>query len=212
MTIVRLLLLALPLAMADTCVSSENCLNGGVCRIPDSDEHAGRHCHCPVGFGGTRCEHYCPLECQNSGHCHYALDEELSSLSDYLDKDPSHFECKCLGHFSGQLCDVPYENCADGQRCMNHGVCTYDDRGQSTCACTAGFYGDSCELTQPALGNEAPIVRQRSALVPLSLLTAAAFFIATAWLYRRRERPPQYIQVDLVPNIAAGGPKYRNIV
>ena len=65
----------------DFCISDQNCLNGVVCRVSDEDSNV-KHCHCPDGVTGQRCEHYCPLQCQNQGYC-YTVQKAPSFSNDH---------------------------------------------------------------------------------------------------------------------------------
>jgi hypothetical protein len=132
------------------CISDQNCLNGGVCALPDA-ESLVKHCHCPAGVTGHRCEHYCPLACENQGHC-YAVDGGPSStFSDPVENPTTHYACKCLGYFQGKLCETPYQNCADKSRCLNGGQCRLVSTTgtESICECPPGYGGASCEQQVP---------------------------------------------------------------
>ena len=128
----------------DTCETDAQCLNGGFCVAVSG---SFKHCYCSDGYGGNRCEQYCPLLCQNGGVCHpndgegndLLMREEASSYRDET------FVCKCLGYFTGKLCDVPYENCSDGRRCLNGGQCVDGSPGSSSCFCQPNFFGSFCE-------------------------------------------------------------------
>lgn len=137
-----------PAAVRDTCLASTQCLNGGVCADPD-DEFPHKHCVCRPQFHGVHCESHCPLPCHNGGQCRM---RDGTSPEEYVHhkSDESNFVCRCRGHYTGELCQVPYKNCGtdDGLRCLNGGACRAPDRegGLSTCDCPSGFDGETCEV------------------------------------------------------------------
>lgn len=138
----------------DTCKTDAQCLNGGHCELAVSikSETNFNHCICHKGFGGQRCESFCPLSCENGGICHK---KDSASSETEAAVDPRHpfssaYACKCLGHWSGTVCDVPYENCRNGRQCFNGGTCREDSKedGEGTnryCDCPPNFGGPSCQ-------------------------------------------------------------------
>jgi hypothetical protein len=109
----------------------------------DGDQGSFRHCHCPSGFGGFRCENYCPLSCQNSGVCQHKGDS--NHIESYIhDTNKDHYTCKCKGYFTGKLCQTAYANCG-GHQCVNGGSCSTRSSGQP-CVCPDGYDGELCQI------------------------------------------------------------------
>ena len=81
----------------DSCKRDAHCLNGGVCREAAGDAFGSRECQCLKGFDGARCEHYCPLDCQNGGLCHYKTNDHhpLPAFASKLDTNVDDLACKC---------------------------------------------------------------------------------------------------------------------
>jgi hypothetical protein len=220
------------------CVSDQNCLNGGVCRISDADTPV-KHCHCPLGVTGYRCEHYCPLLCQNQGHCYTVQQmDAAATFSDYA--TAPQFACKCLGYFQGDLCEIPYVNCADGSRCLHGGTCrmasnatTTDKQTTNVCDCPAGYQGTSCEQVAPitshvSSGESFPaafsnrfqyLLQQKSfslASLPGAILLLMGILTYLLVCRRRRQQQKQiYSSVSMDMDSITGEinePKWRNII
>jgi hypothetical protein len=134
----------------DACRSDAQCLNGGSCLIvkpgqmKSAIQNEHNYCVCRYGFGGQRCESHCPLQCQNGGICHPMSASTGQSVKLH---DPNPYLCQCLGHFTGMLCDIPYDNCADGTQCYYGGVCRERDQPITInyCECPVNRTGDACE-------------------------------------------------------------------
>jgi hypothetical protein len=174
--------------VGDTCDKNAHCLNGGICRPADKDEGSNRHCHCKDGFSGSRCEHYCPLSCQNGGYCHH-LGHELPTFGDNQDVSVNDFQCKCLGYFTGSLCEIPFENCLDRKQCFYGGKCRQIRRPTesggayigSYCECPAERYGDACEFSNAtnATGDDPNTPLDKPQRILSGLVVGAVFFLAT---------------------------------
>jgi len=133
----------------DKCERDEQCINGGSCEYLDGDGQNFRHCHCPKGFGGDRCEKNCPLNCANGGVC---LSEKKTALA-YLNggSHENDVRCKCHGYFRGELCETPFINCGGGRRCFYGGTCpdvnsTQHRSAINFCTCPPDRRGDYCEF------------------------------------------------------------------
>jgi len=180
------------------CRTDTQCLNNGQCVETD---HNGTtemhyHCECQKTFGGSRCENFCPLECLNGGYCRYH-DENIINIHQQHDTDAADYACKCLGYFTGTLCEIPYENCSDGSKCLNGGQCTGEAKGgkkktTATCDCPEGYTaGSSCQI-DGSLIDETPSPSTSSSkgsvlteiFVPLTTIA----FVAALVLYHRRRR------------------------
>ena len=135
-----------------TCNTDAQCLNGGKCLLTDTEAGSFLQCHCQDGYNGNRCEHFCPLPCMHGGVCHStsrAGGDALSIGSEAnRNYDPNDFVCKCLGYFTGDLCQTPYANCRDGSQCFNGGVCRERETHfiqSSFCSCPPDRDGPRCE-------------------------------------------------------------------
>lgn len=160
---------------SDTCERDEHCLNGGKCQALDTN--SSKHCSCPEGYNGLRCEKHCPLECANGGRCyltHYqgehdrnheefmawdsktsnaqSIDVEKAARNADDSTDFNDYACHCKGLFTGYLCDVPYTNCGDMTRCFSGGQCQIDSLTEP-CKCASGYSGRYCQL-QNGNGDE----------------------------------------------------------
>ena len=127
----------------DSCKRDAHCLNGGLCK-ETGDAFGSRECQCLKGFDGARCEHYCPLDCHNGGVCHYKINNhhQLPAFASKMDTNIEDFACKCRGYFTGNLCEIPYENCSDRKQCLYGGTCrdthTPEHGRVSHCICPPG--------------------------------------------------------------------------
>jgi hypothetical protein len=189
---------AIPPLPHDACRSDAQCLNGGSCRIVKpgqmksaiQDEH--NYCICRYGFGGQRCESHCPLQCQNGGICH---PKSASTGHSVKLNDPSPYVCQCLGHFTGMLCDIPYDNCADGTQCYYGGVCRERDQPITVnfCDCPANRTGDACENVASTTLEMTSVHRAFTSdeikYISLGIvLGVVSFFVTGLILMRRRRR------------------------
>jgi len=139
---------------ANSCVMNQHCMNDGTCvKVEDEDTEttttdsnnsnnnngSHRYCVCREGFSGPRCSRYCPLECLNGGYCTMKSTGGVLGIEDfdptYIDSD---YVCKCRGHFTGQNCEIPYQNCGNNIRCFHGGKCLL-----STNVHTSGEGGDN---------------------------------------------------------------------
>jgi hypothetical protein len=183
--------------VGDTCDKDAHCLNGGICRPADKDEGSHRHCHCQAGFSGARCEHYCPLACQNGGYCHH-LGHDIPKFGDNQDVNLNDYQCKCLGYFTGSLCEIPFENCLDRKQCFYGGKCRQirkptESGGAyigSYCECPEGRHGDACEFSpEENLDDDSKKPLEKSQRIMSGLVVGAIFFLSTligsSWMVRR---------------------------
>ncbi len=167
-----------------TCNSNAQCLHGGTCRYTETGQGTFLQCVCADGYTGSRCEHFCPLACQHGGICR--------STQDSNDKSKPKFTCRCMGYFTGRLCETPYENCNEGFRCYNHGTCreTKNDHGMILrfCQCPSGWTGPSCDV-RASLAPDDIIVSSsgRTALWVVSVLLVL-LAMGGMILYRRKWR------------------------
>lgn len=181
----------------DVCRSDPQCLNGGSCavfkpgEIKSGVDDVYNYCKCLDGFGGQRCEAHCPLQCQNGGICH----PKNAAFGTVNINDPNPFVCQCLGHYTGIVCDIPYENCADGSQCFYGGVCR-DKEGTipvNYCDCPLSHDGEGCEneiSTGPI--NEKNRVRDNTAVslkyMSLGVVIAITLFFGIGLILMRRRR------------------------
>ena len=71
----------------DTCEWDEHCLHGGKCEAMDQD--SPKHCTCPEGYNGLRCEKHCPLQCSNGGRC-YVVSHDQHDHDHHLEHQQEH--------------------------------------------------------------------------------------------------------------------------
>jgi hypothetical protein len=135
-----------------TCNKDAQCLNAGRCSPTETEAGSFLQCHCLEGYSGTRCEHHCPLSCQNDGVCHSTKRSGPDALVIQSEANPNFnpedYECKCLGYFRGNNCEIPYSNCKDGSQCLNGGKCQERETHyiqSSYCVCSPDHTGPSCE-------------------------------------------------------------------
>jgi hypothetical protein len=187
---------AIPPLPHDACRSDAQCLNGGICTIfkpgqiksEINDEY--NYCTCQNGYGGKRCESYCPFQCQHGGICH----PKSAVYGTVKVNDPNPYVCQCLGHFTGSICDIPYENCADGSQCFYGGVCSVRDDiiPVNYCVCPPLREGLSCEneILTPPLDPES--VQAKNVLliryVSLGIVIAITLFLGIGLVMMRRRR------------------------
>jgi hypothetical protein len=187
---------AIPPLPHDICRSDAQCLNGGTCQIfkPGqiksgiNDEY--NYCICRNGYGGRRCEAYCPLQCSNGGICH----PKSAMTGSVKIHDPNPYVCQCLGHYTGMLCDIPFDNCADGSQCYYGGICREREETISVnyCECPPGRVGDSCqdEISTSAFESDhRAFTKDEVKYISLGIVFGmTAFFGVGLILMRRRRR------------------------
>ncbi|XP_069124102.1 uncharacterized protein [Argopecten irradians] len=156
-------------SLVDLCASSP-CMNGGTC----SNVPAGIICHCPLGYGGSLCQHdlddCVSLPCANNGTCvdgfnnftclclsGYSSDDCSSDVNECLDYPCNStgtqscnntyggFICQCNPGYSGSYCSVYTDRDPCGSNpCLHGGVC--GGLGNDfTCDCRNGWTGQQCE-------------------------------------------------------------------
>lgn len=198
-----------PILKHDSCKTDAMCLNGGLCHVFHSDSlerKAGgisdeyNYCNCRVGYGGQRCESHCPLTCRNGGVCFSKADGVDSGVT--VQSDPIHlmstlYACKCMGHWTGTVCDIPYENCADGSQCFNAGRCLQRNVtiAVSYCECPLNFGGIACQDKVESLDAPAKDFDLTDSLLIYLSLGVVVFVIVTMclfymWLGRRHRGTP----------------------
>jgi hypothetical protein len=194
----------------DACLTSNQCLNGGTCFEADGDTSDFRHCHCPEGFGGFRCENYCPLECQNYGVCQQV--GSSNSIDHYIHNTKTNknsYVCKCKGSFTGLLCQTPFVNCG-GHQCLNGATCP-DSRAEffvtkDWCKCADGYDGDLCQYrlaVDKSMRRKAGI---SGAVSGLFVCIAAAVVVAY-WRRRRRKRLDPRLSMEERQNLHLSIPR-----
>lgn len=187
---------ALASAATDICTMDQHCMNGGSCESAN-EEVDHRHCICAKDYSGTRCSHFCPLQCQNGGYC--TLKPRGGALG-VQEQTPTFnaedYMCKCFGHYAGESCEIPYNNCGDNTRCYHGGECIQRDSKEYSsdqpCRCQPGFGGPSCDTRiSPAVKNDIEVVNgmRKSGKWMLTLfMLAAGVVIARFWHRRRRDK------------------------
>ncbi|KAL3942977.1 MAG: hypothetical protein SGBAC_002928 [Bacillariaceae sp.] len=179
----------------DLCTDDDHCLNGGSCQEGNS-LILHRHCLCAPGFSGPACQRFCPLDCKNGSYCHVAPTGGASGL--LIDEgriyDAEDYSCKCSGHFTGALCEIPYKGCGDSERCYNGGECVAGDDMRHHCQCKKGYAGDSCEIrTLIDVREESDAALEGILAALLILLSMALFFL----LKRKRAKlTPDFVEVQ----------------
>jgi hypothetical protein len=219
------------------CDADRDCLNEAKCKLVHHDGNHGsgggddgniylhRHCVCPPEFGGSRCEKFCPLECLNGGYCRFDGDTARIHQLQFYDTDLDDYMCKCMGYFTGTLCEIPYENCLEGRQCFHGGRCQDEDQDEDTsgksnkntvCACPEGFNGPSCEvdLSKIQVGESSSPARGPVLTGVLVPMIAVAALIA-ALVHRRRrknsalDKTPEH--VEFVPR-GSGHQRWLNVI
>jgi hypothetical protein len=182
----------------DICNVDSHCLNGGKC-MPANDVTNFRHCHCQDGFSGPRCSRFCPFDCQNGGYCRVTPLGAATGLREPSGPyNPDNYMCKCFGHFTGSLCEIPYSNCGDEERCYNGGRCVLGEDMVHRCSCPQGYGGNSCE-TPVAVKADSEIVTEEGKIVITVLSIMLLFLGATLFILVQRKRlspPPKFIIVN----------------
>ncbi|CAJ1966907.1 unnamed protein product [Cylindrotheca closterium] len=180
----------------DLCSDDDHCLNGGSCQEGNSVV-PHRHCLCGPGFSGPTCERFCPLDCKNGSYCHEAPTGGASGL--LIDEgriyDPEDYSCKCFGHFTGALCEIPYKGCGDSERCYNGGECVAGDDMRHHCKCKKGYIGDSCETRTSIVIKEESNTALEAVLVSLVIFLT----VALAYLLKRKrinKLTPDFVEVQ----------------
>jgi hypothetical protein len=185
---------AIPPLPHDACRSDAQCLNGGTCQIIKPGQMKSvvpeeyNYCICRYGYGGQRCESHCPLQCNNGGICHPK--SALTGHSVQL-HDSNPYVCQCLGHFTGMLCDIPYDNCADGTQCYFGGVCREHDTPITInyCECPDGRSGDACqnELSTTSETNS-DFFSHEVRYISLGIVLGIVSFFGTGLILMKRRR------------------------
>ncbi|XP_071816734.1 uncharacterized protein [Apostichopus japonicus] len=141
------------------------CLNNGVCynsyvTTSSSVVYIAQYtCVCPVGFTGQNCalltlnnpgQDACATNaagvCQNGGTCR----NSYCSFDQTLD-----YFCECPIGFTGQFCDIPFDDPCQPNPCANTAQCTSFNT-YFVCTCVGGFTGRTCEV--PPEDDTSPIV------------------------------------------------------
>jgi cell division protein FtsL len=213
----------------DVCRTNAQCLHGGVCHVVHDEETSPHrssslsqvattskynYCTCHAGYGGQRCESYCPLRCQNGGVCHAKASSSSgssfsgASTSSKEAADPTHsttYSCQCMGRWAGTICDVPYENCFDGSQCFNGGHCRVRNETitVSFCDCPTSWGGVACQqkVTSPlpskaqqsSVWSDDLVTYGSLAIVLLATGVVSALFL----VLRRRSRTASYKTVQI---------------
>lgn len=177
----------------DSCESDAQCLNGGRChlykpgQIRSGADNEYNYCACHEGFGGLRCEAYCPLQCLNGGLCH--AQQPPGGANPALHSYSKSYSCKCLGHWTGAVCDMPYENCVDGSQCYNGGKCSQRNVTitVSFCECPAGLGGVACQdevaVQEP---EEGVFTKPQATSLSLGIVLAVTGTVGLAFIFVRR--------------------------
>jgi hypothetical protein len=212
----------------DMCTTDAQCLNGGRCVLSQSNgqlksvavaatsDDDFNHCACRPSFGGSRCEHFCRLQCQNAGVCYRR--SSSSGSAEQTQQDPvAHpfsvaYACKCLGYWTGTVCEVPYQNCGSGVQCYNGGICrsqqqqqqqeqmsgnststaitTTNDYDRSNCDCPPPFSGPTCQdvAVAGAAAVKTALDGRNTILVAVSVLLGSFLLTGLALFCVRRQR------------------------
>jgi hypothetical protein len=101
-----------------------------------------------------------------------------------------------LGHFTGTLCDIPYENCADGSQCFYGGVCREKEGTipiyYCECPPTHGGVGCQDEILSVEINEEKRQVRTNAAVslkyISLGIVIAITTFFGVGLIMMRRRR------------------------
>jgi hypothetical protein len=180
---------------SDICTIDSHCLNGGNC-MPANEVTSFKHCHCKDGFSGPRCSRFCPYDCMNGGYCTVTPQGDAIGLQEQTPTyDPEDYMCKCFGHFTGKLCDIPYTNCGDEERCYHGGQCLLGEDMKHKCSCPGGFTGDSCETTVQGLQGEKMTEQGRKTMLVSSILVVILGAGLVLIVQRQRSKPPKFIVV-----------------
>ncbi|KAJ8034335.1 Fibropellin-1 [Holothuria leucospilota] len=125
----------------DACISSNQCVNGGTCRVyPGSCTQT--FCDCPPCFTGANCQiaiNPCDSnQCQNGGMCV----PDAQSCSSY--------SCLCSGCATGLFCAEAFNPCSRAP-CLNGGICNniVESCVSYSCECVGCFTGYDCQLPIP---------------------------------------------------------------
>ena len=197
------------LSRTTLCQADAQCLHGGHCvRTQGAVFHNPgefNYCSCAESFGGQRCESFCPLQCQNGGICYAKGGGSSTKPEEATAADPEHpfssdYACKCLGRWTGTVCDVAYENCGNGLQCFNGGTCVLAEGEQENdyyeCRCPAGYGGPSCRdeslLTEATQQRDALLGISKTGAALLSLAMVVLPGLALILLRRRRQRHQAY--------------------
>ncbi|GKY95085.1 hypothetical protein MPSEU_000472600 [Mayamaea pseudoterrestris] len=173
----------------DACITNGQCLNGGTCA--SADEHSAyRHCECPDGFTGLRCQDFCPLDCQNNGVCQST--STSNRIEDYIhdsnkrSSSINNFTCKCKGYFTGKLCQTRYVNCG-GHQCFNGAKCAaIESAGVGKwCECADGYSGDLCQSR--AAFDESIKKKANASGAVMGVVIVTTIFVIICWRRRTRQ-------------------------
>jgi hypothetical protein len=194
----------------DVCQTDAQCLHGGRCQVFKKGQiksGAGddyNFCVCREGYGGQRCESYCPLNCLNGGVCHSKGSGTPNTVAAYA--------CKCLGHWAGTVCDIPYENCADGTQCYNGGKCREREEQITAnsisravnitfCECPPGYGGLSCQAeVELQESDDRVLIKPGTAAFSIFMALVVPGMVGLTFLLYRRRRWAAYSTVELSEN------------
>ncbi|KAG8195824.1 hypothetical protein JTE90_008523 [Oedothorax gibbosus] len=116
----------------ESCKSSHECLNGGVCKSEDGS--SSLFCKCPDGFTGGFCE--VDMVCE-------AMRSSCDAMKAVCKRDRTRRYCECR---SGQKFNPIFgvcEDICDSTKC-NNGFCVVKDLGFN-CICKQGYGGALCD-------------------------------------------------------------------
>jgi hypothetical protein len=113
----------------------------------------GPPCDCSEGYEGPHCEFQsgtvpeCILECGNGGQCVIGIQSPEEVVGDLwtLEEINQHMWCDCPNDYDGRLCQVPKEQCRNGNG--------NDDDDDDSIVC---FHGGTCVSTmvEDGFGNQ----------------------------------------------------------
>jgi hypothetical protein len=189
---------AIPPLPHDMCRTDAQCLHGGTCtifkpgQIKSGIDDEYNYCTCQNGYGGHRCEVYCPLQCKNGGLCH----PKSAFFGTVKINDQNPFLCQCLGHYTGMICDIPYENCADGSQCYYGGLCREREEAITVnyCECPPSREGVSCQNDVSGDQTHSDIPSQRASTtlqikyISLGIVLAMTLFFGVGLVLMRQRR------------------------
>ncbi|XP_031338752.1 protein draper-like isoform X2 [Photinus pyralis] len=111
----------------ETCIPVCSLCTHGVCVAPNV-------CQCESGYGGTSCEHSCPLNLWGD-QCQYDCECKNNSTCDV-----SNGKCSCLDGWRGPHCDLKCRPGRFGKQCTQRCNCKTDecDHISGQCICSGG--------------------------------------------------------------------------